>query len=279
MFRITTKLASRSPGIYRYPHHVHYPCRLISTTPKKPITNLKHYLTAYSKVSMRETEEKLDMIFSKFEPFCTPVDQMLAQAKPTIKGLSTHQVRKAKEMVYQNIVQYLTGEGYPTEELEDYNEANLNDLVLLIILPILTELKGETGCSLLLRREQEIPPTDSEPGSFQQFVRMDFIGVRDKRFVLVVEAKKSTVGQAKWQCMLVLKDVWDNNGGGIVYGFVTCGTEWQMIQYDGMGFTQTDNLWVLFTNMRQERERWMKECSVIVDCIYMALRSGVFMAA
>ncbi|RPA94614.1 hypothetical protein L873DRAFT_1700785 [Choiromyces venosus 120613-1] len=108
---------------------------------------------------------------------------------------------------------------------------------------------------------------------------MDFIVVGGRKFVFVVEAKKSSVRQAKRQCLLALKDIWDNNGGGIVYGFVTSGEQWQMIRYDGMALTQTYRFQVLFQNMGQEKEIWMKEASVIVDCIHTALRSGGLVAA
>ncbi|RPA94612.1 hypothetical protein L873DRAFT_1700889 [Choiromyces venosus 120613-1] len=108
---------------------------------------------------------------------------------------------------------------------------------------------------------------------------MDFIGVGDRKFVFVVEPKKSSVGHAKRQCLLALKGMGDNNDGGILYGFVTSGEQWQMIRYDGMAFTQTDRFHVLFGTMGHEKEIWMNEGSVIVNCIPTALSSGGLVAA
>ncbi|KAG0643101.1 hypothetical protein HOY80DRAFT_1098039 [Tuber brumale] len=286
MFRIATKLAFRRAGIYRYPPHVHYACRASSTqTQKKQTTNPKHH-TAYSKVSMLETEKRLGFKLANFEKLAIPVSQMLEEAKPVIKDLRNERVQQTKEMVFENIVRCIEGEGYPTKLHEDYpteshpdfTGANLNDLVLLIILPILAEFRLETGRNLVLRREKEIVAADSKTRGSLKFVGMHTLGPTDKKFVFVVKATKSSVAQAKRQCLLALKDMWDNNGGGIVYGFVTSGEHWQMIRYDGMAFTQTDRFQVMFSSMPHEKEIWMKEGSVIVDCIHLALRSGGFVA-
>ncbi|RPA94610.1 hypothetical protein L873DRAFT_1814168 [Choiromyces venosus 120613-1] len=302
MFRITTKLAFRPAGICRYPPHVHNACRVSSTlkkqtnpkrktassevtteeettsTQKKQTTNLK-YQTPYSKVSMPEAEKRLGLKFAHFERSAIPVGRMLEEAKPVIKGLKNDQVKQTKEIVFENIVQFIEVEGYPTESDEDFKEANVNDLVLLIILPVFSIFRRETGRDLMLRREKEIIAVDLETRGFQEFVGIDIIGIPDEKFVFVVEAMKSSIGQAKRQCLLALKDIADNNGGGIVYGFVTSGAEWQMIRYDRIAFTQTDRFQVLFGTMGQEKERWMKEASVIVDCIHTALRSGWVVAA
>ncbi|CUS06897.1 unnamed protein product [Tuber aestivum] len=278
MFRLATNLAFPPAGIYRHPPQVHYACRAISTTPQKMrITNLK-YQTAYSKVTMTEAQQRLGFTFRQFESHSMPVSQMLAHIKPEIDGLGKDQVQKTKEKVFDNIVEFIEGECYPTESNEDFKEANVNDLVLLIILPILTAFRRETGCDLCLQREKEIIAVDSETGGYQEFVVMDFIGLVDQKFVFVVEAMKSSVGQAKRQCLLAMKDMGDNNGGGVVHGFVTTGDQWQMIRYDGTAFTQTEHFQVMFPTMGREKGRWMKEASIIVDSIHAALRSGVFLA-
>jgi len=56
-----------------------------------------------------------------------------------------------------------------------------------------------------------------------------------------------------------------------VYGFVTTGDYWQMPKYDGIRFQMTRNMTALFEGMKA---LWMKDCSVVVDCIVTALRSG-----
>ena len=69
------------------------------------------------------------------------------------------------------------------------------------------------------------------------------------------------------QCLLGMKDARDNNGEGVVYGFVTTGEHWQMLSYDGKEFYQTRKIAMVFIGMDQENELWMKDCSVLVDCI------------
>ncbi|RPA94609.1 hypothetical protein L873DRAFT_1814167 [Choiromyces venosus 120613-1] len=302
MFRITTKLAFRPTRICRYPPGVHYACRVSSTpkkqrnpkgktassgvtteedttsTQKKQTTNLK-YQTPYSKVSMPEAEKRLGLKFANFERSAIPVGQMLEEAKPMIKGLTNDQVQQTKEIVFENIVRFIEAKGYPMESDEDFKEAKVNDLVLLIILPILSDFRRATGRDLMLRREKEIIAADSETRGLLEFVGIDIIGIPDEKFVFIVEPKRSSVGNPKRQCLLALKDMADNNGGGIVYGFVTSGEQWQMIRYDHMAFTQTDRFPVLFSSMRHEKDIWLKEGSVIIDCIHTALRSGGLVAA
>ena len=48
-----------------------------------------------------------------------------------------------------------------------------------------------------------------------------------------------------------------------------------MIIYDGSTFTTTEKFSVMFPSMGQDKERWLKEYSVLVDCIFMALDNGV----
>ncbi|CUS10967.1 unnamed protein product [Tuber aestivum] len=300
MFRPATMLAFRPAGIYRYHPHVLYACRAIGTAKKKQ-TNPKRktassevimeeettstrgkqtkYQTAYSRVSMPDAQKRLGFRFRDFEEDGMPVSQMLAETKPQIEGLSNDQIQQIKQTVFNNMVQFIQVEGYPTESDENFKEANVNDLVLLTIFPILAAFRCETGHKVELLREKEIIATDSETGGTEEFVGMSVIGVGNQKFVFVVEAKKASIGQAKKQCMLALKDMGDNNGAGIGFGFVTTGEQWQMICYDCKVFTQTDRFQVLYHSMGHKKEKWMKEASIIVDCIHTAIRSGGFVAA
>ncbi|RPB28987.1 hypothetical protein L211DRAFT_776546 [Terfezia boudieri ATCC MYA-4762] len=103
---------------------------------------------------------------------------------------------------------------------------------------------------------------------------MDRISVTEEKFVLIVEAKRASTGQAIKQCVLSLKDAWDNNEGGEVYGFVTLGEQWRMIKFDGKSFVATEAFMVLFESMKEDKKRWTKNYSVVVDCIYFALSNG-----
>lgn len=100
---------------------------------------------------------------------------------------------------------------------------------------------------------------------------MGQISVESETFVLIIEA--SSVGLAMKQCLLAMKDMRDNNGGGTVYGFVTTGESWRMLSYDG-AFQLTNKMNVLFDTMGKKKDRWMKDHSAIVDCINVALSSG-----
>lgn len=100
-----------------------------------------------------------------------------------------------------------------------------------------------TGRKLRLARETEIVSTDSK-----EFVVIDRIAVTEKRYILVIEGKRSSFGEAIKQCLLVIKDMRGNNGGGGVYGFVTTGESWRMISYDGT-FQMTNKMGAIFDTM------------------------------
>ena len=70
-----------------------------------------------------------------------------------------------------------------------------------------------------------------------------------------------------------MKDMRDNNGGGTVYGFITTGDTWRMASYDG-AFQITEKMEILFDTMGEGKERWMKDYSVLVDCMNVALTNG-----
>ncbi|KAG0633431.1 hypothetical protein HOY80DRAFT_991622 [Tuber brumale] len=256
MFRLSTKLARISAGIYRYRPQLRYASKATSTT-----------LTAYSKFNLAEAEERLGFRFMDFESHGISVSHMLVEAKPEIEGLGKDQVQETKEKVYDQIVQFIECEGYPTESDEGFKEPNINDLVFSILAPIVTDFRCKTGRNICLLREKQITASDSKTYGYQEFVLVDLIGLEPEKYVFVVEAKKSSLGEAKRQCLLAMKDMGDRNGGGMVYGFVTNGEQWQMLRYDGTVFTQTHNFL---------REKWMKEASIVVDCIHAALRSGGF---
>jgi len=229
-------------------------------------------------MNVQEAEKRLGLTFSKFEKDAVSICQMLADTKPESKGLGEEQVKCVKEKVFNNIVDLIEVSGYPTEANEYFEKANVDDLVLHIIFPIFTAFRRATGRYLFLPREKEIFSMNSKArrGNFQEFVCVDIIGIGNRKFIFVVKTTKSSIGQAKRECMLALKDMGDKNGGGFVYGFVASGEFWQMICYDGSVFTQTRPIPVLFPAVEREKEMWLKESSVIVDCIHTALKRGGF---
>lgn len=172
--------------------------------------------------------------------------QMLIEANPENKGLGRDEILRIKEKVYKRILEVLVCKGYPTESTDDFKEANVTDLVFTIIVPMIAAFRTRMGRKLRLLREKKITAVDGKMGGFQEFVTVDMIGFEDQKYVFVVEAKKSSVGEAKIQCLLLMKDMQSNNGGGIVFGFVTSGQQWQLIRFDDENYTQTNTFDVLF---------------------------------
>ncbi|KAG0634206.1 hypothetical protein HOY80DRAFT_543431 [Tuber brumale] len=151
MSRLSTKLAPMPAGIYRYCPQVCYASRATSTI-----------LTTYSKVTLAEAEKRLGFRFMDFKSHGISVSQMLEEAKPEIEGLQKDQVQKTKEKVYDSIVEFLECEGYPTESLEDFKEANINDLVFTILAPIVADFRHKMGRNVGLFREKQITTLDSK---------------------------------------------------------------------------------------------------------------------
>lgn len=121
-----------------------------------------------------------------------------------------------------------------------------------------------------------IVSTDGETGGAEEFVVMDLVSVTEEKFVLIIEAKRASLGEAMKQCLLAMKDAWDNNGEGVLYGFVTTGESWRMIRYDGISFEKSEKMDVFFETMGENQQRWIKDYSVLVDCMNLALgTSGI----
>ena len=231
------------------------------------------WATSYSIMTTAQAEKRLGFRIRSVE--VVPVDSMLANIKyrPGGKGLDI--MLKTKERIYDNLVDYLVVEGYPTEGDSDFKEGNVNDLVYGIIGPVLASFIRITGRkSIQLWREKEIISVDGETGGTEEFVMVDLVSVTKERFVLIVEAKSSSLGQAMRQCLVAMKDMGDKNAdGGILYGFITTGESWRMLQYDGTSFKMTRKIEVLFEGMGEENEKetWMRDYSILVDCMYAAI--------
>jgi hypothetical protein len=223
--------------------------------------------TSYSNVTAAKAQERLGFRFQSLKGI--PVATMLGGVDHILESNDT------KDEVYKEITRYLRVEGFPTEADPEFKESNINHLVYATISPILDDFIRMTGRkNLQLRSEKEIVSTDGETGGTEEFV-MDLISVTEENFVLIVEAKRSSIGKAMKQCLLAMKDARDSNGGeGKMYGFVTTGESWQMVEYDGKLFRKTETMVVLFDSMNENKERWMKDYSALVDCMNMALYNG-----
>ncbi|KAF8435259.1 hypothetical protein BGX38DRAFT_1145658 [Terfezia claveryi] len=225
--------------------------------------------TSYSNMSQDQAEARLGFRFGSLKEI--PVKAMLNNNKQE-GGLSLDEM---KEEVYKEIVRYLRIEGSPTEANSDFKEANINHLVYAIISPILESFILRTGReNVKLLAEKKIFSKDSETGGEEEIVIVDLIQVRREDFILIVEAKRSSLGQAMKQCLLAMKDMCDNNDVGEVFGFVTTGKSWKMLKYNGASFEMSEDMLILFDRMASERQRWMDSHSIVVECIYFALSHG-----
>ena len=78
------------------------------------------------------------------------------------------------------------------------------------------------------------------------------------------------------QYLLAMRDIGDSNSGCAVFGFVTIGDRWQMLRYAGKSFQMTHKFLFLFGDMGNDKEGWVKDCSILVDCMNLnfALSNG-----
>ena len=228
------------------------------------------FKTLYLSVTSAEAEMRLGFRLQLLRG--RPVHKKLAGAE-TMFGKDT--VRETKEKGYNRILEHLTVEGYPTEADSDLKQVNVDHLVYTIIVPVLNDFIRRTGRKdIQLKCEKEIISTDSETGGEEEFVVVDMISVSQENFIFVVESKRSSVGKAMRQCLLAMKDMRDNNGDGKVYGFVTTGENWQMLEYDGTSFRMSESIAVIFGSMDEDKQRWLDSSSCLVGCVYFALSNG-----
>ncbi|KAF8416251.1 hypothetical protein EV426DRAFT_578791 [Tirmania nivea] len=183
-------------------------------------------------------------------------------------------MQATKEEVYKSIVRYLAVTT-PMVDFKEFKEANVCDLVLPTILPVLYDFKEKAPRKrVTVMREKQVVSEDSEVGGFEEFVVMDVISIMAERNILIFEAKRESLGAAMGQCLLAMKDLRDGNKGGMIYGFVTTGDVWRMLSYDGATFQVTDRLFMVFDLMRDDKVKWIREYSLVVDCLYAALSKG-----
>ena len=71
-----------------------------------------------------------------------------------------------------------------------------------------------------------------------------------------------------------MKDIWDNNGSGEMYGFVTIGVYWRMLRYVGKAFRGTEVMQALLLGMTNKKDLWLKMYSVPVECTIVALKDA-----
>jgi len=218
----------------------------------------------HSKGLQPAIEASIGMSMRRLASTAITVEEMLQ------KRYSPEEHRSTKEEVYKQIVRYLRIEGHYWVAS---TEANISDLVYAIISPIIDDFICKTGRdTVYLYRERQPIFVDCNPEGYKEFVVVDNICVSKTRKIMIIEAPMASFCGAMAQCLVALKNMHDSIRG-IVYGFVTTGDSWRMLSYDGERLKVTDKIEVIFDTMVRNKEKWMKEFSVLVDCIYAALDS------
>ena len=108
-------------------------------------TNIKKrkflWKVLYSSITQQGVEKRLGIRMEDLASAVVSTEEMLAQAGYSFKGEDpdSDSMKVTKDKVYKQILRYLTVEGYSMESTADFKEASVNNLVLLIITPIIEE--------------------------------------------------------------------------------------------------------------------------------------------
>lgn len=232
----------------------------------------------YSSIkSIPAVEKTIGVSMNTLHSTAVSVQEMLALARHSPPRAGTNEGEdlfgRVKHKVFKAILRYFLIEGYVPR-----TEVNTSDLVLLIIFPIIEGFIRKTSHEVKLEREMKTVPEDSEIGGYgEEFIVIDAVTLSQQQYVFIIESKKESLVAAMNQCLLALKNMGDCNREGVVYGFITTGLVWRMLRYDPSRgqFLITDRFKVAFDTMARHKEDWMSSCSVIVNCIYAALSSGI----
>ena len=226
---------------------------------------------SYSKMSQEDVEKRIGISMQNLASTAIAPRDMVARSGHSPDEDTTKVI---KDEVYKRIMEYLDVE-VSLVDRSQFMEANVNDLVLFIITPVIYEFKYRTGRKgIKLFRKKKITSEDSKTGGYEEFVVADTVSLTERKYILIIEAKRVSIHAEMGQCLLAMKDMGDSNHGGVVYGFITTGDSWRMLSYDGGSFQVTDQFQVVFETMGTDKDRWIRECSVLVDCVYGALSNG-----
>ncbi|KAG0137008.1 hypothetical protein HOY82DRAFT_535667 [Tuber indicum] len=95
-----------------------------------------------------------------------------------------------KNQIYENLAGYTEIARYPTTANRDFKEANNTDIIGGTLFPILVGFKRDTMRKLKLPREKAISAKDRSTGGVEEFVVTDDISTFEKKYILVIEAKR-----------------------------------------------------------------------------------------
>jgi hypothetical protein len=222
---------------------------------------------SYSACSQHDAEKRIQHKFTALFNNAEQIDKLIDISKVM------HKTADTKDKVYSRITECIDVEDYPAGNIEPFKEENMTDLAGIILISTIADFREqESKFGIKLRREKAIIAKDRETGGLEEFVVIDIIDVDIDKYILIVEAKRSTIAESLKQCALALKDAYDNNSDGkSIYGFLTTGLSWQLIVYKDQRFSLSEDFKVAFPRMKQDKQRWLKDFSVIVDALYYVL--------
>ena len=138
---------------------------------------------AYSKIPKKEVQKRIGVTLQRLASTAITVEDMLERAGYHTEEKQKYEVTATKDEVYKQIIRYLTVEGYL---VDPKMEANITDLVLFIISPIIEDFIHKTGQDTVrLAREKKIISVDTKTGGYEEFVVVDGISVTEERYILI----------------------------------------------------------------------------------------------
>ncbi|CAF1375526.1 unnamed protein product [Adineta ricciae] len=225
----------------------------------------KKYLTSYSDVSQEEAEEILGFKFNTFYRSQIPIENFITKSAPV----------ELKRKIFDRLIDCIESEGFPEATIAPMNEAVITDNVGMILITIVSYYRRTMHrYDIELTREKQIISKDKEFGGNMEFVVTQIMNSANTRYLLVVEAKRDSLGKGLTQLLLTLKSMWNiNDDHKMVYAFVTTAINWQLVTYDGQTWKLSDSSTILLGNMEQREEQWLENNTQLLDAIYTILSS------
>lgn len=221
---------------------------------------------SYSSYTEKDAELRLNKKFSEIFNNQSPIKEII-----TFDDVDANKTLDIKNNIYADLCFCIDVEDFPGASVESSKEVNVNDIVFIILFKTLGMFKNqENQENLKLRREKKIISVDKESGGFEEFVIIDLVNIRDEVPVLIIECKRNSIRECFKQCILALKDVFDINKKPC-YGILTTGVNWSFIKYTENEILVSEEIVAIFPKMSKDKDRWIKNNSVIIDILYKIL--------
>ncbi|KAI9911019.1 hypothetical protein PsorP6_010542 [Peronosclerospora sorghi] len=153
----------------------------------------RRYTTSYSNVDQEDAERMVGTTFLDLVASSKDVSQLVA----VVPAPST-----IKRRAYDRLCDLIVSEGYPEGGLEPIKEVNIQDCVGDMLRAIIADfIRSENRKGLRLLREREWISSDQSVDGQEEFLVVDHISSHDKRYILVVEAKRDNFAKGMTQCL------------------------------------------------------------------------------